>query len=892
MLKRLGLDSLEQLVAKTIPDSIRLGRTLKLAPAMSEVQSLNKLQQLASENQIYRSYIGMGYSDCITPSVIQRNILENPGWYTAYTPYQPEIAQGRLEAIFNFQTIVSELSGLPVANSSLLDEGTAAAEAMTLMSRILNRRSNERMRFYIGSDVHPQTIAVVQSRALPLGIEAEVVDLSATDFADDTLGALIQYPASDGEVVEHADTASRVHAAGGRVCVAADLLSLMMLPSPGSWDADIVVGNSQRFGVPLGFGGPHAAFFATKEEFKREVPGRIVGLSKDDAGKPAFRLALQTREQHIRREKATSNICTAQVLLAVMAGMYAVYHGPVGLRRIANGVHRKTVGLVNALESCGVSVKTKNYFDTVRTVPMAKEETAINERLSELKINLRSFEDSSYGISLNEVCDLGDVADVVYALSGERIEPSSLDSFSSKESPLAVCRERESLLQAEVFNSYQSETEMLRYMARLESRDLSLKHSMIPLGSCTMKLNASSEMAAVTWPGFSKLHPFAPEEQTQGYIKLFDELEGMLSEITGFPKISLQPNAGSQGEYAGLLAIRNCLRAKGQTKRDVCLIPQSAHGTNPASAVMAGFKVVIVRNAENGDIDIQDLKKKLGEYKDTVGALMITYPSTHGVFEHGVNEICDLVHQAGAFVYMDGANLNAQVGLCRPADFGMDVCHLNLHKTFCIPHGGGGPGVGPIGLTDELAPFAPAHPLRAEKHAVAGPVSAAPYAYIQQMGPNGLTRATELAILNANYIAKRLEDHYPILYKGRDGFVAHECILDLRSFRAKYGVQVVDVSKRLMDYNYHAPTVSWPVAETLMVEPTESESLAELDRFCDAMIAIKLEIEASAGKEAKDNPLLGAPHTADAIASSDWPHSYSREQAVFPLEWVREAKFW
>ena len=907
MLRRVGTESLEALIDATIPDAIRLNRELELQEPLTESDCLKELADMAAKNTVARSFIGMGYSSCHTPPVIQRNILENPGWYTAYTPYQPEIAQGRLEAIFNFQTVVSDLTGLPVANASLLDEATAAAEAMALCSRILARKKGDRDVFHVDSAVHPQTIAVVKARALPLGIEVKTADLFQEEFGESSLGILLQYPSTTGEVRDLSGIAERIQRAGGMCCVAADLLSLMLLPSPGSFGADIVVGNSQRFGVPLGNGGPHAAFISTKEDYKREIPGRIVGLSKDSSGRPAFRLALQTREQHIRREKATSNICTAQVLLAVISSMYAVYHGPKGLGAIARRVHRNTRTLASALSAAGIDTENEIYFDTLKTVPLSDKASEIQTRLEESQINLRRYDDGSYGISLGERSTESDISDIVYALSGKQLSAEQLSAVQLSEeaegaAPLDSFSERSDVLQAPVFNSYHSETEMLRYLARLEARDLSLKHSMIPLGSCTMKLNATSEMMPITYQGFSDIHPYAPEEQLRGYAELYSGLEAMLSEITGFPAISLQPNAGSQGEYAGLLAIRNYFRHEGDRQRKICLIPTSAHGTNPASAIMAGLKVVLVSGDENGNVDLTDLDAKLEEHGESVAALMLTYPSTHGVFESRVKDIADKIHSVGAFVYMDGANLNAQVGLCRPADFGMDVCHLNLHKTFCIPHGGGGPGVGPIGLCEKLAPFAPTNPLQQETHDKAGPVAAAPqgsasilpisYAYIRQMGAAGLKRASQIAILNANYIATRLGEHYPILYKGEGGYVAHECILDLRNFRQKYGVQVEDVAKRLMDYGFHAPTVSWPVAETLMVEPTESESKAELDRFCDAMISIKEEIELFAGSEAVDSPLKGAPHTVEDIASDDWPHAYSRETAVFPQEWVRERKFW
>jgi glycine dehydrogenase len=850
----------------------------------------------------------MGYFDCITPPVIQRNILENPGWYTQYTPYQAEIAQGRLEALINFQTMVADLTGLPLANASLLDEATAAAEAMAMCVAHARNRHEEKPEFFVSHDCHPQTIAVVRTRAEPLGITLRIGANKTVDFNSGRLcGILLQYPTTDGYVGDYGWLVEQAHAAGSLVVVATDLLAMALLRPPGDFGADIAVGSTQRLGVPLGYGGPHAAFLATKEEYKRQMPGRIVGASRDNSGKTAYRLALQTREQHIRRERATSNICTAQVLLAVMAGMYAVYHGPEGLRRIAARVHRFTKVLAEGLRRQGYDVSPEVFFDTLRVRTHQDQAQAILSRAEAERINLRRYEDGSIGLSLDERTTLKEVETLLTVFLGPKTGVANVQELErglNVEYPAALARTTGYLTHA-VFNRYHSEHEMLRYLHRLQSKDLSLVHSMIPLGSCTMKLNATAEMLPVTWPEFSGIHPFAPAEQVSGYQELFRQLEAWLADITGFAAISLQPNAGSQGEYAGLMAIRAYHRHRGESHRDICLIPVSAHGTNPASAAMSGMTVVAVACDANGNVDIGDLENKAAQHRDRLAAMMITYPSTHGVFEEGVRRMCQIVHTHGGQVYMDGANLNAQVGLCRPADIGADVCHLNLHKTFCIPHGGGGPGMGPIGVARHLMPFLPGHPVvRVGGADSIGPVSAAPYGsssiltiswvYIALMGGDGLTKATEVAILNANYMAKRLEKHYAVLYAGRHGAVAHEFILDLRPLKEQSGIEAMDVAKRLMDYGFHAPTVSFPVPGTLMIEPTESESKAELDRFCDALIAIRGEIQdVIDGRQPRSgNVVKQAPHTAQAVASSEWARPYSREQAAFPAPWVRDHKFW
>lgn len=914
MLGVLGISSLDCLIDQTVPQAIRLTQPLQLPTPQTEAAAIAQLKEIASKNQIFRSFIGMGYYDCITPPVIQRNILENPGWYTAYTPYQAEIAQGRLEALLNFQTLIIDLTGLEIANASLLDEGTAAAEAMTLSYSLAKNKAKA---FFVAQDCHPQTIAVLKTRAKPLGIEILLGNHQTFTFEQPIFGALLQYPATDGAIYDYSNFIEQAHATGALVTVAADILSLCLLKPPGEFGADIAVGSTQRFGVPLGFGGPHAAYFATKEEFKRQVPGRIVGISKDANGQSALRLALQTREQHIRREKATSNICTAQVLLAVIASMYAVYHGPEGVKRIAEKVHSLTIMLAAGLQRLGYKIGAAPFFDTVRVELGQKSLEEILKAAETHQINLRTIDSKTVGISLDETTTMEEVKHLWQIFSGttdftnltNELLTEANDSISTQNlsvPSLTQFARTSSYLTHPVFNRYHSETELLRYLHRLETKDLSLTTSMIPLGSCTMKLNATAEMMPVTWPEFAKLHPFAPPSQTRGYQVLFQQLETWLAEITGFAGISLQPNAGSQGEYAGLLVIRQYHEHRGESHRNVCLIPQSAHGTNPASAVMAGMKVVAIACDSQGNIDLEDLQRQAEKYRKELAALMVTYPSTHGVFEEKIKEICEIVHANGGQVYMDGANMNAQVGLCRPGDFGADVCHLNLHKTFCIPHGGGGPGMGPIGVKAHLVPFLPATnpPSELNNADSIGYVSAAPWGsasilviswmYIRMMGSEGLTEATKVAILNANYIAKRLNSYYPVLYQGQSGFVAHECILDLRPLKKSAGIEVEDIAKRLMDYGFHAPTVSWPVAGTLMVEPTESESKEELDRFCEAMIAIRQEIEAiETGKmDAHNNLLKNAPHPAASLLVSEWNHPYTREQAAYPAPWTKEHKFW
>jgi glycine dehydrogenase len=903
MLEVVGFDSLDALIDATIPAPIRLDRPLVLGEPRTESEVLAELRGIAAKNQVFRSYIGMGYSGTIIPPVVLRNVLESPAWYTAYTPYQAEIAQGRLEALLNFQTAVVDLTGLPIANASLLDEATAAAEAMFLAHQV--KGSDERNTFFVSSDCHPQTIDVVRTRAEARSYDLVVGDHRELDFDPSIFGVLLQYPATDGRVEELSGFCARAREAGAVVSVATDLLALALLTPPGEFGADIAVGSAQRFGVPMGYGGPHAAFFATRDEFKRQIPGRIIGVSRDASGKPALRMALQTREQHIRREKATSNICTAQVLLGVISSMYAVWHGPAGIRRIAERVHALTVALAEGARKLGQRVAHDAFFDTLRIEPEGGA-AALVEAARGRGINLRRIDDRAVGISLDETTTPADVAELLELLNGGAptdLDPAELARGAEPGYPAGLARASEYLTHP-VFNTHHSETEMLRYIHALQAKDFSLVHGMIPLGSCTMKLNATAEMIPVTWPEFASLHPFAPREQAEGYRILFAELEAQLGEITGFAAVSLQPNAGSQGEYAGLLAISRYHESRGEGHRDVCLIPQSAHGTNPASAVMAGMRVVVVKTDENGNVELDDLRARAEEHADRLAALMITYPSTHGVFEEGIREVCAIVHRSGGQVYMDGANMNAQVGLCRPGDFGADVCHLNLHKTFCIPHGGGGPGVGPIGVAEHLIPFLPGHPvvpIRGEHHHA---VSAAPWGsasilpiswvYIKMMGAAGLTEASRVAILSANYMAKRLAGAYPVLYTGRHGTVAHECILDTRFLKAAAGVEVEDIAKRLMDYGFHAPTVSFPVPGTLMVEPTESEPMSELDRFCDAMIAIREEArEVEEGSMPRDdNPLKNAPHTAAAVTAEEWAHPYSRERAAFPTAWTRERKFW
>jgi glycine dehydrogenase len=906
MLREIGFADLDALIDATVPKNIRLDRVLELPAAKSENDALAELRALALQNRIASNFIGAGYSDTITPPVIQRNILENPGWYTAYTPYQAELAQGRLEALVNFQTMVTDLTALDIANASLLDEATAAAEAMALCHHAATDRS--RNKFFVADNCHPETIEVVQTRAKPLGIEIVTGDFANFKFDDAVFGALVQYPATDGAIYNYERFAGAVHDAGALFVVAADILALALLKPPGEFGADVAVGSTQRFGVPLGFGGPHAAYIATRDQFKRHLPGRLVGVSHDAEGRPAYRLALQTREQHIRRDKATSNICTAQVLLAVIAAMYAVYHGPNGLRAIAQRVHDFAAKLAQGLRQLGFKIAHENFFDTIRLELGQGSSRDLIERAARAGCNLRAVSDHAISIALDETTTGSDIETLMSIFRGTAVRDyadENLDS-SSYRIPQSAIR-NSPFLTHPVFNTYQSETEMLRYLRRLESRDLSLCHSMIPLGSCTMKLNATAEMFPISWPEFAKLHPFAPDSQTSGYREMCDQLERWLAEISGFAAVSLQPNAGSQGEFAGLLAVREYHASRGEAHRKVCLIPQSAHGTNPASAIMAGFKVVAIATLKDGDIDLADLRAKADAHARDLAALMVTYPSTHGVFETTIREICEIVHGRGGQVYMDGANMNAQVGLCRPGDIGADVCHLNLHKTFCIPHGGGGPGVGPIGVAKHLVPFLPTAPSINHQAstitAATGPVAAAPFGsasiltiswmYIRMMGPDGLKRATEVAILSANYIAKRLDRHFPVLFKGKRGFVAHECILDLREWK-RVGIEVEDVAKRLMDYGFHAPTISWPVAGTMMVEPTESESKDELDRFCDAMISIHAEMTAIAnGTADKQNNLLkNAPHTTRQIAAEKWDHPYSREQAAFPAPWLRDHKFW
>ncbi len=907
MLDALGYDSLDALIDTTIPETIRYRGRLAVGEAVSEYEALRELSDLAGRNQVFRSYLGLGYHDTITPPVILRKIIENPGWYTAYTPYQAEIAQGRLEALLNFQTAVIDLTGLPVANASLLDEGTAAAEALSMCHAV--KGDDARDTFFVSQLCHPQTINVVRTRAKARGWTVVVGDHRSYQPDARVFGALIQYPATDGSVHDYRGFVDLVHAAGGLVTVASDLLALTLLTPPGEWGADAVVGNSQRFGVPLGYGGPHAAFFSTRDDYKRQIPGRIIGVSHDSRGKPALRMALQTREQHIRREKATSNVCTAQVLLAVVASFYAVYHGPDGLTRIARRVHQLARALAAGLREQGHSPGASPFFDTVavKVAGGAQAKHAVIAAAERRRINLRSLGDDSLSVAFDETVSEQDLADVLAAFQpagGKQPDVARLIQDAGDDVDPAF-RRASDFMTHPVFHRYRSETEMLRYIQRLESRDLSLTTSMIPLGSCTMKLNAAAEMLPITYAGFSRLHPFAPTAQAAGYTQLFQQLEGWLADITGFNAVSLQPNAGSQGEFTGLLVIRAYHEARGEAHRDVCLIPQSAHGTNPASAVMAGLRVVVVRSDDHGNIDIDDLRAKAAEHAGSLAALMVTYPSTHGIFEEGIRTICAIVHEHGGLVYMDGANMNAMVGLCRPGDIGADVCHLNLHKTFCIPHGGGGPGMGPIGVTAALAPFLPGHPVIPTGGAQAiGAVASAPWgspsilpiswAYIRMMGSDGLALATKVAILNANYVAHRLAAQYPVLYAGRDGTVAHECIIDPRALKNSAGVEAVDIAKRLMDYGFHAPTVSFPVAGTLMIEPTESESKAELDRFCDALIGIREEIrEIEIGvADRRNNALKNAPHTADTVISDDWDRPYSRERAAFPAPWTREHKFW
>lgn len=911
MLAFLGVKSLDALIDSVVPSAVRSKQPLALSAfpaAVGEYEALLRLRAIAERNTVARSFIGMGYYDTITPPVIARNILENPGWYTQYTPYQAEIAQGRLEAILNFQTVVIDLTGLPIANASLLDEGTAAAEAMAMSLAVSNKSSGAgaTREFLVSDSVHPQTLGVVTTRAEALGVKVIVAKPAAFTFTSDTVGCLVQNPDTCGELGDLTQLCARAHEAGALVTVATDLLALCLMKSPGSMGADIVVGSAQRFGVPMGFGGPHAAFFATRDEYKRSMPGRLVGVSRDSRGKPALRLSLQTREQHIRREKATSNICTAQVLLAVMASMYAVYHGPRGLRAIADRVHQLAATFASLVTKAGARVVCEHYFDTLTLEVGSKNAQKIAEKAEKSGLLVRVVSDVRVAVSFDEAKGIDDVVALLAAFGVSVSEAEFAKALSSATTriPAAVTR-GEDYLRHKVFNSYHSETEFLRYARKLESRDLSLAFSMIPLGSCTMKLNATSEMIPVTWSEFGGIHPFAPRAHRHGYETLFADLERSLCEITGFDGCSLQPNAGSQGEYAGLVVIQAYHRSRQDSKRTVCLIPKSAHGTNPASAAMAGMEVVGVACDSLGNVDLADLEKKAVEYSDRLAALMVTYPSTHGVFEEGIRKACEIVHAHGGQVYLDGANLNALVGLVKPGQFGADVCHINLHKTFCIPHGGGGPGMGPICCAKHLAPFLPNHPVVDVGHARGvGPISAAPWGsasilpiswmYLAMMGGDGLTEATKVAILSANYVARKLEKDYPVYYKGASGFVAHECILNLNALKSEAGIEVEDIAKRLMDYGFHAPTVSWPVAGTLMVEPTESESKAELDRFCEALSMIREEARkvATGAYDRSNNPLKNAPHTASDVTSDTWDKPYSREVAAFPAAWTRDNKFW
>ncbi|HEY1063635.1 MAG TPA: aminomethyl-transferring glycine dehydrogenase [Daejeonella sp.] len=905
MLSTIGVNSIDELISQTVPPNIRLKNNLNLPAAKSEADYLNDLKQTASKNKVFKSYIGQGYHDVIVPGVIQRNILENPGWYTQYTPYQAEIAQGRLQALLNFQTMVMDLTGMEIANASLLDEGTAAAEAM-FMQYSLRKNENAKV-FFVSEEVLTQTIDILQTRAAPYGIQILIGSHETVNLDETMFGAIVQYPAAKGQIYDYSDFAGKAHEKGIKLTVVADIMALALLSPPGEWGADIVVGSSQRFGIPMGFGGPHAAFFATKEEYKRSLPGRIIGVTIDSAGNYALRMALQTREQHIRRDKATSNICTAQALLAIMASMYAIYHGPKGIKQIAERIHGLSVFLSQALKTLGYKQENNFFFDTIK-LELGDLINPIHAEALNNEVNL-NYEGSLVSITLDETTTPNDVLTIIRFFAkvmGKNAHELDLDGIKSGISshiPSRLQRESDYLTHP-VFNSYHSEHEMLRYIKSLEAKDLSLCHSMIALGSCTMKLNATTEMVPVTWAEFSKIHPFAPADQVGGYMQIFDELNKWLSEITGFASMSLQPNSGAQGEYTGLMVIRAYHLDRGDTHRNIALIPSSAHGTNPASAAMAGMKIIIVKCDERGNIDVADLKAKAEEHASDLSCLMVTYPSTHGVFEESIIEICEIIHKNGGQVYMDGANMNAQVGLTSPATIGADVCHLNLHKTFCIPHGGGGPGMGPIGVAKHLVPFLPGHAvvhMGNEKSISA--VSSAPWgsasillishAYIAMMGGEGLTNATKFAILNANYIKARLENSYPVLYSGSQGRCAHEMILDCRAFKA-LGVEVTDIAKRLMDYGFHAPTVSFPVAGTVMIEPTESEPKHELDRFCDAMIAIRAEIsEVEIGKQdAVDNPLKNAPHTASVVTADDWTHPYSRQTAAFPLPYVAAYKFW
>ncbi len=902
MLQTIGVDSLEQLISETIPDDIKLKLPLELPAGISEHEFLGHLQELAQKNKIFKTYIGLGYHETLTPSVIKRNILENPGWYTAYTPYQAEIAQGRLEALLNFQTMITDLTGMEIANASLLDESTAAAEAMTMLFDVRGRQQKKdgAVKFFVSEEVLPQTLDLLKTRAIPLGIELVVGNHQTFDFSTDFYGALLQYPGKHGQVHDYAEFAQKAKEQEIKVAVAADILSLVLLTPPGEWGVDVVVGTTQRFGIPLGYGGPHAAFFATKEEYKRSLPGRIIGVTKDTDGNRALRMALQTREQHIKRDKATSNICTAQVLLAVMAGMYAVYHGPNGLKFIANKVHNATRLLAKGLESIGLEQMNTAYFDTIKV--QFTNTDKLREICESREINLNYIDQETVSISLNEATSDEDIKLLLSCFIVAQGDKKDI-SFTSgiKEVIPANLQRKSTFLEHEVFNAYHSETELMRYIKKLERKDLALNHSMISLGSCTMKLNAASEMLPLSWPHWGNIHPFVPLEQAQGYQEVLKTLEEQLNVITGFSATSLQPNSGAQGEYAGLMVIRAYHESRGEGHRNICLIPASAHGTNPASAVMAGMKVVVTKTDDKGNIDMADLEEKVHQHADNLAALMVTYPSTHGVFESSIKQITKLIHDNGGQVYMDGANMNAQVGLTNPATIGADVCHLNLHKTFAIPHGGGGPGVGPICVAEQLKPFLPSNPVvkTGGSEAITA-ISAAPwgsalvclisYGYIKMLGAEGLTNATKAAILNANYIKDRLKGKFDVLYTGERGRAAHEMIVDCRPFKAN-GIEVTDIAKRLMDYGFHAPTVSFPVAGTLMIEPTESESLAELDKFCDAMLSIRAEIDEASADE-PNNVLKNAPHTLGMLTSDTWDFPYSREKAAYPLAYVAENKFW
>lgn len=905
MLEAIGVSSIDELIDKTIPENIRLKSPLNLPPALSEVDYLKKMKQIASKNKVFKSYIGQGYYNVTLPNVILRNVLENPGWYTQYTPYQAEIAQGRLQALLNFQTSVIDLTGMEIANASLLDEATAAAEAMFMQYSV--RKNKEANTFFVSENIFPQTIDVIRTRSESYGIELIVGDFQEIELNENLFGALVQYPAANGEITEFKELADKLHAQNMTLGVVADIMSLALLTPPGEWGADVVVGSTQRLGIPMGFGGPHAAYFATKESYKRNIPGRIIGVTIDSTGKYALRMALQTREQHIRRDKASSNICTAQALLAIMAGFYTVYHGPKGIKNIASRIHGTTLVLAKALENLGYTLANKSFFDTL-TVEVGDLLEPIHADALNSEINLRYDKAGTIGISIDETTDKADLEALVKVFAKVKGQGNNEILTSELAENLQTCipetlQRTSEYLTHPVFNSYHSEHEMLRYIKSLEAKDLSLCHSMIPLGSCTMKLNATTEMIPLTWPEIGNIHPFAPSDQTNGYMQLFDELNQWLCEITGFKRMSFQPNSGAQGEYTGLMVIRAYHQANGEQQRNVALIPASAHGTNPASASMAGMKIVVIKSDEKGNIDVEDLRTQAEKHKENLSCLMVTYPSTYGVFEESIVEMCNIIHENGGQVYMDGANMNAQVGFTSPGFIGADVCHLNLHKTFCIPHGGGGPGMGPIGVANHLVDFLPGHPIvELEGSRSISSVAAAPWGsasilgishgYIAMMGANGLTNATRFAILNANYIKARLEKHYTVLYSGANNTCAHEMILDCRSFKA-LGIEVTDIAKRLMDYGFHAPTVSFPVAGTLMIEPTESESRPELDRFCDALLSIRKEIQAiEDGGDKVNNPLKNAPHTAQNIASNEWDHSYTREEAAFPLDYIRDNKFW